>query len=337
MTEPIIDADIANWLIRTQPNGEPTSIGEARQRSRNENALALEHMTQRLVPATEVDDEIDGPAGPLPIRVLRPSEGQQGPLPTVVYFHGGGWVVGDIDTHLGHARRICTQFGAVVVTVGYRLAPEDRFPAAFDDAVAATEWADTHRSELGGGPELILAGDSAGGQLAASTAIARRDAGQPLTAQLLLYPVTDVAGRYAADPVNAFYMSRQTTGSNFGLTLEGMADFAHNYVTDAESTDWRVSPMRAKDLTGVAPAVIHTATLDVLRTEGNFYAHALQRSGVRVITREWPTLNHSYFGLGGVSAVADGAAAQAADDLRDLLAGGGSTEAPPERTLPSYP
>jgi acetyl esterase len=337
VTEPTIDPDIANWLVRTTPDGEPTGIAEARELSRTNNALALSQMSRAMIPASETDDEIPGPAGPLPIRVLRPA-GADGPKPTVVYFHGGGWVIGDIDTHLGHARRICTQADAVVVSVGYRLAPESRFPAAFDDAVAATEWVFEHIAELGGSPEsLILAGDSAGGQLAASVAIARRDAGQPVAAQLLLYPVIDVAGRYTNEAVNAYYMSRRTTKRNFGLTLQGMADYANHYVSDAESADWRVSPLRAKDLSGVAPAVVHTATLDVLRTEGNFYADALRRAGVRVISREWPTLNHSYFGLGGVSAVADGAAGQAAEDLHELLSGGGTTDAPPERPLPSYP
>jgi acetyl esterase len=344
VTEPTIDPEIANWLIHTSPGGEPTSIPEAREQSRTTNALAAAKMHPSLVPATEVDAEVAGPTGPIPIRILRPTGAADSAepgvqtRPTVVYFHGGGWVIGDIDTHLGHARRICTQADAVVVSVGYRLAPEERFPAAFDDAVAATSWVFDHIAELGGDASLlILAGDSAGGQLAASVAIARRDAGQPVAAQLLLYPVIDVAGRYADDKVNSYYMSRRTTKVNFGLTLQGMADFAVHYVDDEDSADWRVSPMRVKDLTGVAPAVIHTATLDVLRTEGNFYAHALARAGVRVISREWPTLNHSYFGLGGVSAVADGAAAQAAEDLHELLRGGGSTDAPPERPLPSYP
>ncbi len=336
MTEPTIDDDIAQWLVRTTPNGEPTSIAEARERSRETNALAMAAMNPALIPASETDDEIPGPAGPLAIRVLRPAG--EAVRPTVVYFHGGGWVIGDIDTHLGHARRICTQANAVVVSVAYRLAPEAPFPAAFDDAVAAAEWIFDHIADLGGDPErFVLAGDSVGGQLAASVAIARRDAGLPVAAQLLLYPVTDVAGRYTDETVNGFYMSRRSTKGNVGLTLDGMADFARNYVTDADSADWRVSPIRCTDLTGVAPAVIHTATLDVLRTEGNFYGDALRRAGVRVISREWPTLNHSYFGLGGVSAVADGAAGQAAEDLHELLAGGGTTDAPPERDMPAYP
>ena len=336
MSEPTIDADIANWLVRTAPSGEATSIAEAREQTRVNNALALAQMSPLMIPASETDDVIEGPGGPLPIRVLRPAG--EGPKPTVVYFHSGGWVIGDVDTHLGHARRICTQADMVVVSVGYRLAPEHRFPAAFDDALAAADWAAERLDSLGGLPgALVLAGDSVGGQLAASVAIARRDAGQPVAAQLLLYPVTDVAGCYADPTVNAYYMSRRTTKRDLGLTLQGMRDYAGHYVDVAASADWRVSPMRATDLVGVAPAVIHTATLDVLRTEGNFYADALRRAGVRVISREWPTLNHSYFGLGGVSAVADGAAGQAAEDLHELLDGGGTTDAPPERPLPSYP
>jgi acetyl esterase len=318
VTEPTFDADIAGWLAKTTPDSEPTTIAEARELSTRTNALALEHMNPALIPASEVDSEIAGPVGSIPIRVLRPSGDE--PKPTIVYFHGGGWVVGSIDTHLGHARRICTQANAVVVTVGYRLAPENPFPAAYDDAVVAADWVAQHTDELGGDPDtFVLAGDSAGGQLAASVAIARRDSGQPVTAQLLLYPVTDAAGLYSDPAINAHYMSRRTADGGYGLTLEGMVNFAKNYLDEASSADWRASPIRAADLAGVAPAVIHTATLDVLRTEGNFYADALRKAGVEVISREWPTLNHSYFGLGGVSAVADSAAAQAAEDLQQLL------------------
>ncbi len=320
MSDDSLDPDLAKWLLRITPDSEPLTVEQARTRSRESNAEALARMSPLLVPAAEVDSEIPTENGPLPIRVLRPAD--SGPRPTIVYFHGGGWTVGDLDTHLGHARRICVQVGAVVVSVGYRLAPEHRFPAAYEDAVTATEWTAQRLAELGGDPDtLVVAGDSAGGQLAASVAIARRDAGQPLSGQLLLYPVTDVAGRYVDDQVNSHYMSRASSHQRFGLTLEGMATFARYYLDDdADSYDWRVSPMRAADVTGVAPAVIHTSTLDVLRTEGNFYADKLRAAGVEVIAREHPSLNHSYFGLGGVSAVADSAAAQAAEDLLDVLA-----------------
>jgi len=322
-----LDPDLARWLADENTREAPATIEEARAQLRERNAEALARLDPRLTPASELAGEIPaGDGGPaLPIRVLRPasSPGSEqplaGPLPTVVYFHGGGWVVGDIDTHLGHARRISAQVPAVVVSVGYRRAPEHRFPAAFEDAVRATSWVAARLDELGGTDTLVVAGDSAGGQLAASVAIARRDAGQPLSAQLLLYPITDVAGRYADPEVNAGYMSRGSMYQRFGLTLDAMAAFAHAYVDEADSSDWRVSPKRCPDLRGIGPAVIHTSTLDVLRTEGNFYGDALAAAGVRVIAREHPSLNHSYFGMGGVSAVADSAAAQAAEDLRAIL------------------
>ena len=315
--EPRLDPDLAEWLVRTSSSVEAMTVAEARVDSRNKNLLALQKMDPALIPESEVDAEIETAVGTLAVRVLRPAG--DGPRSTVVYFHGGGWVIGDIDTHLGHARRIAVQLDAVVVSVAYRRAPEERFPAAFVDAVAATAWVGEHLDELGGNDDLIVAGDSAGAQLAASVAIARRDAALPLAAQLLLYPVTDAAGRYVDPEINARYMSRRTSQHGFGLTLEGMVYYARLYVDEADSADWRVSPIRCTDLSGVAPAVVHTATLDVLRTEGNFYADALRAAGVQVISREFPTLNHSYFGLGGVSAVADAAAAQAADDLLGLL------------------
>lgn len=320
--------DIAGWLEGTEFEAVPTNLAEVREHTRRHSALALQEMPTSLVPASEIDDTIDGPGGPLAIRILRPvvPASVPGPLPTVVYLHGGGWVAGDIDTYLGHARRICMLSTAVVVSVAYRLAPENPFPAAFDDAVAVTEWAAGRLAELGGGDgPLVVAGDGVGGQLAASVAIARRDAGQPLAAQLLLYPVTDAAGRYADPEINAHYMSRRTVRSSSGLTLQGMVNFANRYVDEASAADWRVSPIRCENLAGVAPAVIHTATLDVLRTEGNFYGDALRRAGVPVIAQEFPTFNHSYFGLDGVAAVSQSASAQAAEDLAEVLRGHAGT------------
>jgi acetyl esterase len=323
-----LDPAIAEWRVRVLPDRDPTTVSETRAQTRTQNAKALAALNPALVPASEVDGEIpaDADAPAIPLRILRPAtvpggrEVDTDPLPTVVYFHGGGWMLGDLDTHLGHARRLCTQIRAAVVSVGYRLAPEHRFPAAFDDAERATKWVSERLSEFGGTDTLVVAGDSVGGQLAASVAIARRNAGLPLSGQLLLYPVTDVAGRYGDDSINAEYMSRGSAYQRFGLTLETMATFARAYVDEDDAADWRVSPKRAADLRGVAPAVIHTSTLDVLRTEGNFYADALSAAGVDVIAREHPSLNHSYFGLGGVSAVADAAAAQAAEDLLDIVA-----------------
>jgi acetyl esterase len=313
-----LDPDIARWLVETAPPSLPMTVVESRERQQRTSALARGRLGEQPMPATETDEVLDSPAGPLPVRVLRPAGAAA--RPTVVYLHGGGWVVGDIDTHIASARRICTQADAVVVSVDYRCAPEARFPAAFDDAVFATAWASDHRSDLGGDRHLLaVAGDSAGAQLAASVALARRDAGQPLSAQLLIYPVTDVAGRYGDPQVNMQYPSRTDAAEGFGLTAEGMANFARHYVDGADAGDWRVSPVHAADLGGVAPAVVHTAALDLLRDEGGRYAKALADAGVQVIAREWPTLNHGYFPLGGVSAAAETAAAQAVADLRSIL------------------
>ncbi len=307
--------------MRVAPGLDPVTVAQAREQARERNAVALAHLSPRFTAVTETDSAIETPTGAIGVRTVRPrSDSARSPRITVVYFHGGGWMVGDLDTHLAQARRICVLADAVVISVDYRLAPEHRFPAAFDDALVATQWVSERLEEFGGGDGLVVAGDGSGAQLAASVALARRDAGQPLGAQVLMFPVTDVSGRYVDPEVNSHYMSRSNSHQRFGLTMEGMVTFAVTYVDEADSSDWRVSPRRAKDLRGVAPAVVHTSTLDVLRTEGNFYAEALRTAGVDVIAREYPSLNHSYFGIGGVAAVADAAAAEAAADLRTLLA-----------------
>lgn len=323
---PDLDPQLADWMRRNESDHEPDDVEESRAHSRRSNALALEHLDPALVPASEEDTDADG----IPVRIVRPARTDESgervlddsPHPTIVYIHGGGWVIDDLNTHRTHVSRLCSEAQAVVVSVDYRLAPEHRFPAAFEDAVQATEWAAQRLAELGGTDQLVVAGDSAGGQLAASVAIARRDAGAPLAAQLLLYPATDVAGLYADDEVNARYPSRAAYAEGYGLTLKGMVDGIQHYLSAEDSGDWRVSPIRAKDLHGVAPAVIHTGALDVLCSEAEQYADALRAAGVDVISRTFPGLNHSYYPLGGVSAAADAAAAQAATDLLDLLSRG---------------
>jgi acetyl esterase len=211
-------------------------------------------------------------------------------------------------------RRLAVESGAAVIGVDYRLAPEHPFPAAFDDCLAAT----LHLAGTRTGP-LAVAGDSAGGQLAASVALACRDLGVRLAGQLLVVPVTDVTGGYADPDVNARYPSRAERAGGYGLTMAGMRWFAELYRPPGRGDDRRVSPLRAADLAGVAPAAVHTAGFDPLRDEGAAYAAALDAAGVPVVHRDWPTLNHGFFGLGGVSATAAQAASQAAADLRSLL------------------
>jgi acetyl esterase len=253
-----------------------------------------------------------------PARVFRSSPGGAGPV--IVYFHGGGWVIGDLDTHTAVARRLCVQVNATVVLIDYRLAPEHPFPAAYDDCLAATRAVAARHDEFGRGP-LVVAGDSAGAQLAISVAMACRQAGPPIAAQLLLYPVTDVRGGYRDDVVNAEYPSRLERGEGYGLTTEEMSWFVEQYLVDpagGQDRDWRVSPLHG-DLVGLPPTLVHTAGFDPLRDEGNALARGLAQAGVRVIHREFDTLAHSYVSFGGVSAAAELAAATAAADLVHLI------------------
>jgi acetyl esterase len=251
-----------------------------------------------------------GPAGDLRARVYRPDG--EGPHPTVVFFHGGGYVIGDLDTHDNQARTLCREVGAVVLSVAYRLAPEHPFPAGVRDCEAATRWAATHVDELGGdGSRLAVAGDSAGGNIAAVVARRARDDGGPaVAAQLLIYPGTDHAGDYP---------SRTENAEGLFLTRADMRWFSDHYVGAAERTDPDLSPVLAEDLAGLPPAVVVTAQYDPLRDEGEAYAHALERAGVPVTLRRFDGLIHGFFDLAALSPAAAEAVRETCAELRRLL------------------
>ncbi|TDE18816.1 alpha/beta hydrolase [Actinomadura sp. 6K520] len=311
------DAEVAAWLRQRalDPTAADTSVEGARIHARAVNARSRAPLADPPVPAAERDLVLATTEGPVPARVFEPPTRLTDA--TIMFFHGGGWVAGDLRTHLQHMRLLAVETGSTVLGVDYRLAPEHPCPAAFDDCLAAT----VHVAGRSAG-RLAVAGDSAGGQLAASVALACRDRSIPLAAQLLIVPVTDVAGGYADPEVNARYPSRAERADGYGLTLAAMRWFAGLYDPPGGGGHWRVSPLRAPDLSGVAPAAVHTAGFDPLRDEGNSYAAALRAAGVPVLHREWPTLNHGFFGLGGVSAAAGRAARRAAADLRGLLTTG---------------
>jgi acetyl esterase len=271
-------------------------------------------------PAAVADIAVAGAAGSLRARVYRPA---RMPAPTVVYFHGGGWVAGDIDTHDRQARTLAIEVGAVVLSVDYRRPPETRFPGAFEDCLAATRWAAAHCAELGGDPlRLGVAGDSAGGNLAAAVAQACREGGPPLRAQLLVYPVVDVAGNYRSATENAKYRSRAENASGYFLTLEIMQWFADHYLADVGAgLDPRVSPLRAGDLRGLPAAVICTAGFDPLRDEAEAYARALQSVGVRVVYHCERSLIHGFFGMGAVSPTAAEAGQRSRSAFKSMLNG----------------
>ena len=238
---------------------------------------------RRLPPAAGSDVEI-------PVRIYRPW--LDGPLaPVMVWFHGGGWVIGDLDAADGTCRALCTEAGAVVVSVDYRLAPEHRFPAAVDDAWAATRWVADHAGAIGGDAvHLAVGGDSAGGNLAAVVAQLARDTGGPaLCFQALVYPVTDAT---CARP------SMQANAHGYLLSVEGMEWFYGHYLgPDGDRRDPRVSPLLAADLSGLPPAHLITAEFDPLRDQGRAYAEALAAAGVPVTVRDQGGTIHGFFSL----------------------------------------
>ncbi|HEY0582892.1 MAG TPA: alpha/beta hydrolase [Chloroflexota bacterium] len=239
-------------------------------------------------PIASTDDRVvDGPLGPIPVRVYTPTDAE--PRPLLVYFHGGGWITGNIDIGDKPCRALAAATGGVVVSVEYRMGPEDRFPAAVDDCFAATRWAAEHAAELGAEPgRLVVIGDSAGGNLAAVVALEARDRGGPEIAyQVLIYPVTD----YRFD-----YPSYLENGEGYLLTTEGMRWFWGNYLASAEQgRDPRAAPMRAADLSGLPPALVITGEFDPLRDEGEAYAERLSAAGVPVKRHRFDGMIHGFF------------------------------------------
>ncbi len=256
----------------------------------------------------------EGPRGPIPLRVYRPAGvADVTRLPALVFFHGGGWVIGDLDTHDTLCRQLTAEAGISVVSVDYRLAPEHKFPAAADDAWAAIRWVAAHAAELGvDGARLAVGGDSAGGNLAAVVALMARDAGGPaLALQALLYPVTDVAAesRSYADLADGYL-----------LTREGMRWFIAHYLDRAaEGGDWRASPLRATSLAGVAPALVVTAGFDPLRDEGDAYAARLREAGVSVDHVCFGGMIHGFVPMGKLIETGNRAVTLIAGSLRYAL------------------
>ncbi len=239
------------------------------------------------------DRHIPGPRGALRVRIYRPDA--EAERPVTVFFHGSGFVICSIETHDAMCRQLCRRSGTVVVSVDYALAPENKFPAAPDDCLAATRWVAAHASEFGGdATRLALAGDSAGGNLATVTALRIRDEGGPLIrAQLLLYPVTD---HYSVQRLS--YTER---GTGNGLTADGMIWFWNHYLTyPHEGAHPHASPMRAESLKDLPAAYVVTGEYDPLRDEGEDYALRLREAGVEVELVRCADMNHGFLSWVGL-------------------------------------
>jgi acetyl esterase len=257
---------------------------------------------------------IPGPAGSVPVRVYTPLERERVALPVLAFFHGGGFVIGDLDSHDGTCRALANAAGCAVVAVDYRLAPEAKFPAAAEDCYAATRWIAENASSLGiDATRIAVGGDSAGGNLAAVTALLARDRGGPrLAHQLLVYPVIDCAFDTKSYLENA---------EGYFLTREMMRWFWHHYLEKPDqAADPYASPIRAATLSGVAPATVITAEYDPLRDEGEAYAARLLQAGVPTSLTRYDGVIHGFFGMGNLIDKAKYAVAQAARELRSAFA-----------------
>ncbi|RZL97720.1 MAG: alpha/beta hydrolase [Variovorax sp.] len=267
--------------------------------------------------APEVDEvrerQADGPHGAIALRFYRPLGSGAAVLPVLVYFHGGGWTIGDLDTHDTLCRELANGSGCAVVAVDYRMGPEHRFPAAIDDALAATRWVRREAATLGvDADRLAVGGDSAGGNLAAVVALAARDAGDPPIAfQLLIYPATDMRRGHPSHVRN---------GRGYLLTRESIAYYHDHYIDDPRhDLDWRASPLLASDFAGLPPALVITAGHDPLVDEGADYARRLSEAGNRVSYVCFERQIHGFITMGRVLDEAHTAVALCAVELRRAL------------------
>jgi acetyl esterase len=293
------DAQLVIDMIRTagRPPFETLTPAEARQAYTNSRKVL---QPPRNDVAETRDLAAAGPAGAIPLRTYRglgtdPDE----KLPALIYFHGGGWLLGDLESHDGVCRRFANVAQCRVVSVDYRMAPEHKFPASVDDSAAATRWVMTNATSLGiDASRVAVGGDSAGGNLAAVMALMARDGGlPPVMFQLLIYPATDMRMVTA---------SSQTVTEGVPLTSATMRWFINHYMRSTEDqNDWRASPLRAPDLSGVAQALVLTCSYDPLCDEGISYARRLEREGVRVTHMHFSDQPHGFMSMGRIIRTAD--------------------------------
>ena len=255
---------------------------------------------------------IPGPAGDIPTRVYKP--GSDSGLPVLIYFHGGGYVIGSLESHDCVCRTLCVEANCIVVAVDYRLAPEHKYPAAIDDCWAATRWLAENAGSLGGDNDRVaVGGDSAGGNLAAVVCLKAKAAGSPrLVHQLLIYPGTDMSCSFA---------SHETFGQGYRLTNELIDWFYALYFEAGSDIDhWQASPLNADDLSGLPPALVLSAGFDPLQDEDKAYADKLAQAGVQVKYSHYETMLHGFIAMPGALDQAKAALSECAAELRNVFA-----------------
>jgi acetyl esterase len=310
-----IDADAAKVLELVRQSGRPPyetlQPGEARELYR---AARLVLQPEPPEVAEVRDIAVSAPSGAIPLRLYRPAgSAAETKLPALIFFHGGGWVLGDLDTHDGVCRRLANAAGCAVVAVDYRLGPEHKFPAAVEDALHATEWIAGKADALGlDGSRLAVGGDSAGGNLAAIVCIDARDRGGPtLRHQLLIYPATDMACSHESHRIHT---------EGLPLTHATVVWFRDHYLRSADDhADWRASPLRAVEFRDLPPAYVITAGFDPLASEGEEFAAKLRAAGVPVTLRRYDSQIHGFVTMGRIIAAAGEALDAAGAAVRQHL------------------
>jgi len=270
------------------------------------------HLSGPGEPVAEVRDiEVEAPSCSIPVRLYRPETRSAAPLPLVAYLHGGGWSIGSIQSFDTLVRALANASGAMIASIGYRLAPEHPFPAGLEDSLCAVRWLAANARELGADPErLAIAGDSAGGNLA--TVVARRLRGEVgLRLQVLIYPVTDAGCNTS---------TYRDFGEDHGLTAASMQRFWNVYLDGADGMHPDASPLRAGDLGGSPPAFVLTAECDPLRDEGEAYAEALREAGVPAETRRFDGAIHGFWRWLAVTGISRRAVDEVGTALREALA-----------------
>jgi acetyl esterase len=307
-----LDTNVKSLLDMLAASGQP-KLWDLTPPDARKMALQLTSMVEDKEPIGKIENRtLPGPAGPLPFRVYTPVAANDEPSGGIIYFHGGAWVFGDLDTHDGMCRALANESGCRLVSVDYRLAPEHKFPAAVEDAYAATEWIAAHAAELAIDPAcLAVAGDSAGGNLAAVVCQKAKGSGLKIALQVLFCPVTDIA---------ADNQSRREFAEGYFLEGPLMRWAATHYLpAGVDLNDPRLSPLRAADLSGLPTAHIHTAGFDPLRDEGKAYADALERAGVKVHSVCHEHMIHHFYAMAGAIPHAHTALKAVGADVKAVL------------------